>query len=118
MDLFHVDRPATQRITDLSEQSVRVLLEGEATQDYPWVFEICTIEPTIRPAWSSVALLDAFLTSLQLGEVPQTYESRLHEVDRDEARKILVYILSQSLAYGSTTMVPADRVVAIVEELL
>jgi hypothetical protein len=117
MDLFYADRVSTQLIAERSEQSVRVLPYEENAEYHQWVFEICRIEPTARRTMPAFALLDAFLASMKLGDVPETSEPHLREVDQEEARKILRYILSQDLAYGSSTTLPMPRVAALVEQL-
>jgi hypothetical protein len=117
MTLFSPDREATQLIAELSEQSVGVLPSQEEAEYDQWLFEICKLDPTARQTLSPFALLDAFLASLNLGRWCETHGSNLREVDREEARKILRYILSQNLAYSMSTDLKESCVEAVIEHL-
>lgn len=114
MDLFSPDREATQLIEELSSQSVRALPSQEDSKYHQWIFEICKIEPAVRHTMSPFALLDAFLTSIQLA---YDCETHLREVDQAVAREILIYILSQTLAYDMPTGLQEHQVVALVGQL-
>ena len=89
----------------------------EDAENYQWVFEICTIEPAARQTMSVGALLEAFITFMKLGNVQDTSEPSLREVDQAEARRILTALLFRDLAYGSWTEFPMPRVVAVIEHL-
>jgi hypothetical protein len=117
MELFSPDRDATQQLTELSEQRLRVLSYQEDAEYYQWVFEICTIEPTARQTMSVGALLEAFIPFMKLGDVQKTPAPTLRAVDQAEARTILIALLSHDLAYGSATEFPMPQVVAVVEHL-
>lgn len=117
MTMFSADRETTQQLADASEHRLRVLSYQADAEHYQWVLQICTVEPGARQALSVGTLLEAFITFMNLGTVPDMPEPALREVDHAEARKILTALLSRDLAYDSATEFPMPMVEAVIDHL-
>lgn len=122
IELFFPDEEHAQHIDDLRSELNRydVYVGNEFAEELEnqLVFDVRKYVSSEKAERALFSILNDFMTSLNLTRFDAFGQMRIREVDGIEARKILVYVLTEDLAYSGPTGMSRETALALVEQLL
>jgi len=122
MEPFFPDEEHARHIEDLRSElnryDVYAGYEFAEELENQLVFDVRKYVSSEKNEHTLFSIVNDFMTSLHLTRFDAFGQMRMREVDGIEARKILVYVLTEDLAYSGPTGMSRETALTLVEQLL